>query len=300
MSHPDTSSRLSALFAAHVPAGLDPARAAELEDALQQALRAGQATWPMLKLPADAFMRALAERCTGKDPAALQKELAALHAADLYLICACVQGHKEALRLFDESVIRRVPMFLSHMRLPASEVEDVQQELRQKLLIASGGNSPGLVAYGGRGELGNWVRVAAVRCAIDRRRPKDEQAERDDGTLAERAAGLTADPTLESMKQRYGSAFKKALEEALSSLTSEQRNLLRLYYVDGVSTTQLGTMFALNQSNISRRLTSAREQILQKTRQILRAQQRLSDSEFESLSEMVQSQLDLSLSRILK
>ncbi len=261
----------------------------------------GRAAQPGLTVPIPLFIQHLAERCgEATELTALLKDLSDLHAADLYLACACTYGLAGAALRFDKVVIGRVPAFIGHMKLQESFVDDLKQELRKKLLTTEGEKLPGIAAYAGRGELANWVRVAAVRAAISLRRGRDEQAERDDGTRAERVLDIAADPALEVMKHRYGATFKQILQEVIAGLTSEQRNLLRLYYVDGMTTGEIAALFGLNQSNASRRLTSIRETILFETRRRLREHLKLSQSAFEELTQMVQSQLGLSLSRILK
>lgn len=275
--------------------------ASSLEQLLETMWESGRAAHPGLAVPIPLYIQHLAERCgEAGDLAALLRDLRDLHAADLFLTCACSYGLANAALRFDKAVIGRVPAFVGHMKLQESFVDDLKQELRKKLLIAEGEKLPGIAAYAGRGELGNWVRVAAVRAAISLRRGRDEQAERDDGTRAERVLDIAADPALEVMKHRYGGAFKQILQEVIAGLTSEQRNLLRLYYVDGMTTGEIATLFRLNQSNASRRLISIRETILFETRRRLREHLKLSQSAFEELTQMVQSQLGLSLSRILK
>lgn len=273
----------------------------ELEPVLEQLLDTARTAWPRLAVPAPLFIQHLAERASAAGSCEeLLQGLRALAAPSLYLTCGCTYGFEEALRSFDSQLMHRVPVFVSHLRLPAAYVEDVQQELRHKLLVSAGAKPPGIAAYGGRGELANFVRAAAVRAAISGRRSKDEQSERDDGSLAERMAGYTADPALESLKQRYLVEFKEAISAAIAQLPTEQRNLLRLFYVDGITTVQLGAMFGVNQSSTSRRLTAARNAILEETKRSLRSRLKLSESSFKELSQLVQSQLDLSLSRLLK
>lgn len=298
-------SPLCDVFATHAASGalstLVRDNSDELEPVLDQLLDAGRAAWPRLSVPAPLFVQYIGERIsTAGSCEEVIQALRALAAPSLYLTCGCTYGIEEALHDFEAHLMRRVPAFVSHLRLPAAYVEDVQQELRQKLLVCVGDKPPGIAAYGGRGELANFVRAAAVRAAISGRRNKNEQSERDDGSLAERMAGSTEDPALESLKRRYLTEFKEAISAAIAQLSTEQRNLLRLFYVDGITTVQLGAMFGVNQSSTSRRLTAARSAILEETKRSLRSRLKLSESSFQELSRLVQSQLDLSLSRLLK
>lgn len=273
--------------------------ASSFESLLGTVYQTGASAWPGLSISATIFIGYVAERL-GPRSEPLENALRALRSGDLYLACACVYGIGDALQRFDAAFISRVPAFLGHMRLPASFVEDVQQELRRKYLVWEDAQPPTLASYEGRGELANWVRAAAVRTAISLRRRKDEQAERDDGSMAEQMAGGSADPEIESLKRRYSGDFKCALEAAITALPAEHRNLLRLYFVDRLTTTQIGATFGINQSSASRRLIAIREALLDSTKRLLRDRLKLSDSAFQELSGLVQSQLHLSLSRILR
>lgn len=298
-------SPLCTVFAAHAPSQivsqLGESQAAELDALLQRQLDAGSACWPGMRVTAPLFVLHIAERLGNVatlDEA--MQSIRALHAADLYLACGCMYGIGDALQLFDRSVIARVPSFLSQLRLPAALIDDVQQDLRKKLLVWEDEQPPGLASYSGRGELANFVRVAAIRNAHNKRRTQDEKAERDDGSLAERLAVGTSDPAIESLKRRYRTEFKEGISAAIAELASEHRNLLRLYYVEGLPTTQLAAVFGVNQSNISRRLIAVRSAIFDETQRQLRKRLRLTETAFEELSKLVLSQLDVSLSRLLR
>ena len=296
---------LSQIFSSHCDP--QPAPALSLGEATERALEAGwetgRAVWPEAIVSAPLFVQHLAERIgLFADEETLLTTLAQLHLSDLYLTCACAHGSEPALRYFERTFMRQVPSFLVRLRLQPSFVEDVAQELHLRLFVVHESTefrAPGIAAYTGRGRLVNWLRAVAVRRAIDMLRIKDEQHERD-GNIAERITAVSDDPVLDGLKRRFGAEFKHTLEECLSALPPDQRNLLRHYYVKGFTTTELGALFNLNQSNVSRRLSSIRESLLFETQRRLRARLKLSESDFSELAHLVQSQLNLSLSRILK
>lgn len=279
----------------------DAALAKTLHTQLEEAWQQGKTAWPSLAVPMPLFVQHLAERTRqAASWADLSAELGGLSVTGLYLACACTHGIGDALQRFDQAVIQRIPAFLSSLRVTNAFAEDVQQEVRRKLLVAVDDSPPGIAAYSGRGELANWVRAVAVRTALSIRRNKNEQNERDDGSIAERMAEYSADPVMESMKRRYGPVFKRVMQQIIAGLPAESRTLLRMYYVDGVPTTQLGVLFGLNQSSMSRKLIGIRGEMFQAAKRQLKGELRLSDTAFEEISALVQSQLDLSLSRILK
>ena len=70
--------------------------------------------------------------------------------------------------------------------------------------------------------------------------------------------------------------------------------------MDGLRTAQIATLFHVDRSTIKRRLAGCREQLLAQTQRHLRDKLGLSPTEFESLAGLVQSQLQLSVERLLK
>ena len=108
------------------------------------------------------------------------------------------------------------------------------------------------------------------------------------------------DAELELIRWHHGREFRQALREACASLSSEQRHLLRLHFSDRLSTTEMAQVFLVNQSTVSRWLKSVRQAVYEETKRCLKERLRLSSHEFSSLLASLDSQLDLSLSQLLK
>jgi RNA polymerase sigma-70 factor (ECF subfamily) len=64
-------------------------------------------------------------------------------------------------------------------RLAASS-KDVQQLARVKLLVRQGAALPKIADYAGRGDLGSWVSVLALRIAVSLTRTQKREVELDD------------------------------------------------------------------------------------------------------------------------
>jgi RNA polymerase sigma-70 factor, ECF subfamily len=62
----------------------------------------------------------------------------------------------------------------------------------------------------------------------------------------------------------------------------------------------IGALYKVSASTISRRLARLRKAILAETRRILRVRLGLDESDLASVMKLVQSDLDLSISRMLK
>ena len=106
------------------------------------------------------------------------------------------------------------------------------------------------------------------------------------------------DPELLYLKRRYRDQFESAYRAALATLSAQDRNLLRLYLLDGLTFERLGAMFNVNPSTVWRWIDQARAAIRDATHEHLRAQLNLSSGEFGSLARLVESQLDVSIAAL--
>lgn len=265
---------------------------------LQDVIDRARAGWPELDLDEAGFL-AHVERGVGRPLAQLDaSELAALHAADLWLAFGCSVGDPAALAAFDGEVLSQTGMLLGRMQPKPELVDEVRQALRHKLLVAEPGQRPRIAEYAGRGPLQAWVRVTAVRAALDLLRAQGVRtgADVEPDDLA-RDGGDS--PELEYVKERYRPQFKAAFQEALRGLDAEQRNVLRLHVVEGLNIDEIGALFKVHRSTVARWIAAARNQVLAAARKRLRAELGLSAGEFDSLAGVVRSQLDLSVAKIL-
>jgi RNA polymerase sigma-70 factor (ECF subfamily) len=172
--------------------------------------------------------------------------------------------------------------------------------LRARLFVGSGEAPPRIATYSGRGPIAGWLKVAAVRLAVDELRATRGSPERSvDVEVLERLAPVATEPELAYLRARYQAAFEDALKQALTALTPQQRTLLRLHYVDRVAVEKLGRMNGVHGSTISRWIASARATLLVEARRLVGVTFAVSDSEYESLLRVVRSGLHLSLARLL-
>jgi RNA polymerase sigma-70 factor (ECF subfamily) len=271
----------------------------ELERRLQEILDACRAAWPGLDVPADTFVRRLAEHLP--DDGELDHCLARMHGPDIYLACGCAAGDRAALAVFDSNVLAQATPVLHRMGLSASQIDEVVQVLRAKLLVTDPDGAPPLIAtYAGRGALVGWVRTAARRTALSLRRNKDEQiGGAQDGRAMERIP-FPADMELDYIKGRYQAEFKQAIEDAIATLDAEQLKLLRLHYTDGLSIDRIGALLSVHRATAARWIRAASDAVRDVTRRLLHERLRLSAGELDSLAGLVQSQLHLSLGRLLQ
>lgn len=267
-----------------------------LEKELCALWRRAREVWPNLDVSIDSFARYLAERAPGGD---CRKALADLHTSDLYLACACNQGIEIAFRLLEERYRDQLERGLSRMKLVASQRDEVAQRLREKLLLPDQKGARRIARYSGRGPLGAWYRVSAIHAAVDLLRSEGRVQPVEDAATLD-AFLPQVDPELEFLKEAYRGEFKRALHEALGELSSDQRNLLRYHLLDKLTLAQIGALYGLHLSSISRRLDRTRSALLAGTRRNLAIRLSVDDGELDSIMRLIQSHLDGSISRALR
>ncbi len=270
----------------------------QLEQIIAALVRRSQEAWPAVELPVIEFVRYLSRhRPAGID---LEWYLTKVHASDLYLACACGKLIVSALAAFDRTLLVKVSLYLGRLATSPAFVDEVKQTLREKLFVASPGMSPKIMDYSGAGTLDGWLRIAAIRTALNLRRGRDEQLADSHKDLLDAAVPVDKDAELGYLKQRYQSEFTEALRGAFLSLPQEQRHALRLHFAGGQTGDQIAALLKVNRSTVVRWLAGARVAMFHETRRLLRERLRLTPAELDSLTTLVQSQLDMNLSTLLR
>jgi RNA polymerase sigma-70 factor (ECF subfamily) len=252
---------------------------------------AAAAAWPGVTLAPAAFATHVRERL----PAAASpaEALAAMHASDLYLACACAGGDAPALAAFERAVIPQVKAALRRVGIPDALDDEVLQQLRVKLFTAAAARPPRILDYSGRGPLVAWVGISAVRLALNlirAERPNDAAPP----ALVEPET-LGPDPELDYLKTRYAAEVNAAFHGALRSLSSRARNLLRLHYGRGLSMDQIAGLYHVHRLTVLRWIDGAREALRRETRRALSRELRLRPEELESLMVLVESRVEVVL-----
>ena len=265
---------------------------AVLEAALRSAAATARDSLPNVSLDAAVFVAHLKSHLPALEPlAALEK----LHVGDLYLACACAQGNRQALEDLNRRFLSQVHLYLARFGRSPDFADEVQQELRQALLVPKNAHGSRILEYSGHGPLGRWIRVAAVRAAISLQRT--EKPTRPDDVLEMLLPG--PDPELDFIKLRDRGAVRTAILDAIAELESRDLGLLRLHYVELVSLDKLAAVHRVHRATMARWLSAARDHILRRSRALLRERLKLSTSECDSLIQLVRSRLEASLARAL-
>lgn len=267
---------------------------AALEAALGDAFGRARASWPRVALAPEQFGAWLGARAPATLPA--NEAVLLLRAEPLYLACACALGIREALASFEQAFLSRVPGWIGQLGLDRDGVEESQQILRDRLFVRREGRAATIAQYDGRGALESWVRVAAVRTALNliaARKPSasapEEARDVPDGLLQ-------YDAELEYIKARYRDEFVAVFREALGALSGRERAVLRFHYLERLTPARIGTIYRVHRTTAARWIAEAQRGLLDATRRGLMAHLAISRSECDSLVRAVRSRLDVTLS----
>jgi RNA polymerase sigma-70 factor (ECF subfamily) len=272
-------------FLAHAAAGQAPV--AGLAEALDAVLARARAAFPSVAMDEAAFVAWLAPRVTGA--------LEAMPVEELFLAWACARGDGAAIRELDARFLARLGPAVRRVDPSPEFLDDVLQHLREKLLV---GSPPRIDSYDGAGPLMSWLRAAAVRTALNARRPGAREVAADDAALE--ALPLSGpNPELAAVRTQHRAVFSESFQAALASLSPRERNLLRLQALDGLSLGAIGEMYGVNKSTVSRWLSRAHEVLLSATREGLARRLALDDAALESLLRAMRESLELSIARLL-
>ncbi len=261
------------------------------EDDLRQRMSEWGQAWPDVDVEAEKVVEFVRSRVG-------DASLDEVHGPDLHLACACLNGSTSGIEVFERAYLSHVPDFIRRIDRSQAMAQEVQQILRERLLVGTASSPPRIADYAGRGPLMSWLRVVAVRVALELQRSRKPTVPSDEG----HAEGLPAtdDPELDYLRVRYGTEFRDAFAESLAALDPKQRTILQLYLVDGLNIERIGQVYQVHRATVARWIAGTRDELYDETRRRLREKLHLDAAEFESIVRLVRSQLDVSVRRILE
>lgn len=278
----------------------------EIESKLLAEIARAEDAFPGVRHAPPVFIAHVAHVLAGV--ADLARAFDSLHWDELWLALACANGDPRALALFEQRYMQAVGAAVAHLRRDENFANEVAQRVREKVLVAATDELPKIATYSGRGPLLSWLRVAAVRAGLTLLEQEKAGVHAvSPGPSA--GSGAASDPLvavarahdyeLDHLKQQFGPAFKRAFNDALLSLPMEDRTLLRLHLLEGLNIDQIGALKQVHRATVARWIASAREALFEQTRKSILGTTQLTASEFQSLGELLRSQMDVSVMRIL-
>lgn len=251
---------------------------------------AGRAAWPAFDVPADALQSHLAKHLEATEGVELDGPA-------LYLTCGCALGHDAALTALESRYFPALDGALASFSNISGLADEVKQRLRKKLYVSEGDKPARISAYSGRGSLERWLKVAASREAISLLRTTGREVVND-----EALAGLVAqedDQELAYLKTVYRKEFKSSFQEAFEELTDRQRTIIGYQVVQGLNIDAIGAVYGVHRATVARWIEKIRAELLSQTQKILMQRIRVEPAELDSILRLIQSQMDVSLHRLL-
>jgi RNA polymerase sigma-70 factor (ECF subfamily) len=215
--------------------------------------------------------------------------------SDLYLACAAGEGRPRAVQTIDHQFVQRLEARIRRLGSTADTASDALQAVRERLFA---GPSPRIRAYNAAGPLAQWIKVVAIRTAIDLHRATSP-VQRAAVPLSSNLADASLDPTTAMLKRRYKAEFEQALRIHLARLSSRDRTVLRLHLIEGLSVEKIGTLYQVHRVTIARWIWTAGEALLEGVRQHFRDLFGIVAKECDSLAGLMRSEIALDLPRLL-
>lgn len=280
---------------------MKPARpsleAEDLRSWAASAIERGRAAWPGIAVSDVELAQIALLRLSGAASCDASASASSLDAAELYLAAGCARGDPAALARFRARYFDVLAAHLRRMGLDAAQRDDVWQMLCTRLLVGDGDGPPRVVRYAGAGKLSGLVKVAATRMALNWL--AREQRGRDGDDWLDGLPATTSDPELHVMKHELRIALKEELEAVIKDLSSRQRMVLRLHLVERLGIDSIAAICSVHRATAARQVALAKETLAIRVRLRLVARWSSSDSDLLALKSVVDSQLDLSLPRLL-
>jgi RNA polymerase sigma-70 factor (ECF subfamily) len=205
--------------------------------------------WPAFDVPFEAF-------CLHLERLGFTHSLPA-HLSDIYLCSGCGLGLRAACRALEEHYMSGLRLSVRRVARQPDLVEDVLQDVRDRLLV---GPTPRINTYRGNGPLDSWLRVIAIRVAMDHRRSGSARRRRGLRFKHEQARPQL-DPwgsalLIEDGPLKYQAAqlCEHGLRSAIWSLPPDERQLLQQHFVLGLSIDVLGAIWSIDRSTAARRI----------------------------------------------
>jgi len=264
----------------------------DLDLVLDDQLADGRATWPMVTLDDDGYLRHLVHAVRARASESAERVVRTMPATDLYLAAACVAGDPRAIEAFRAALLPPIRDVLARLGAPPAIVDETEQRVLEMLFVAA---RPQIATYSGRGRLRSWARSIGVRTG----RRLMGTAAGVGGDDLDRMPAAVDDPEIELLRTQYSGRFRDAFVAALAGLTDRQRNLLRQYHIDELTIDQLGTLYRVNRATAARWVIGARAALLEATRSRLASELSISATEVDSIIRLVRSRIDVSIRELL-
>jgi len=224
--------------------------------------------------------------------------------ADLFLATACAAGDGPAW----ESFRRQYQLVIQAAALKTSKSSSEASELSVTLLTDlflphhSGSGENKIGQYHGLGSLEGWIKVVIHRMAIDQIRfhQRDVSMEELEGELPAKSSHDRTDELVEERDiHRAREMVSECLTTALQQLSTQEKLVLSLYYLEGVNLKGIGQFLKAHESTASRLLDRLKIQLQKSVHKQLQQRFKVRKREVSHLIELAQGHMEIDLTKIL-
>jgi RNA polymerase sigma-70 factor, ECF subfamily len=215
---------------------------------------------------------------------------------DDYVRLACLENQPGAAAVLDSAYLQPLAASIRRVCHAPDAVDSVLQRVREKLLLPPVNR---LLSYRAPGSLRAWLKVIAIRTALDMARELGVKTQRE-VELDERLEALASGPEEQYLRAELQQTFRSALRAAIGHLPERERYALRMHLVAGWNITQIGRVFSVHKATAARWLVSAKEQLHALLSAELARRLGTNDEGRSLLLRSMPSRLDLNLSSIFQ
>lgn len=267
-----------------------------LAEAIDDAMTCGSRAWDGVVVNDLQFATFLGERISKETP--LAEGLKRMPVEDLYLACACSVGAEHAAEAFERAIMPAVSTAIARIDSTPAFIDEVSSAARIRLLVGGEDQLPRITNYFGHGPLSAFAQVVALRLALNCKRRVCKEEVVDPEALVD-APLSSGDPELARLRDEVREPFRRAFRAALAERTARERILMRLYFVEDVSSETLARMYRVHRGTIARWIAQARAGVAADIRKRLMRELQLGPATLESLMGQLISQLDVSLTTLI-
>jgi len=253
----------------------------------------GRAAWPGLALMPEAFARHLG--AVTRSESDVGAALDAMRPADFYIAAACAFRVAGAETAFAKKYLGKIPAYVASIDPSPAFGDEVTQELSTRLFVPEPGGVAKIALYTGRGAVEGFLRSTAANIARNlKRAPAMDRL----GTTQEnREPARDLDPEVLLLKKRFAAEFDQAFAATVAQLTSDERKVLKLHYLNGLSIDDVGTACNVSRATAARWLAKARTRIIQLTYKSFATAAGPSSASPESMLALIKSELGAAVAK---
>jgi RNA polymerase sigma-70 factor, ECF subfamily len=258
--------------------------------ALSAACDRAASAWPSFTVAREVLTEEFAIRL--QDDPEPATALARLNVEELDLVIACAWGDRAALDIFEARYASDMRATVERLGFDRTAADEAVQNVRAMLFVAPEGERPGILGFGGHGQLRGWLRAVASRAAFRLSRGRRQAVRLDEAVHVVAGEG---DVELAYLRKKYGQAFESAFREAFAAMPVSDRLLLKQRFRLGMPIAHLGELHGVHASTVSRWVTDARERLVAATRTTMMHRHGVPPDEMSSVLRLIQSEIDVSL-----